>query len=129
MKIEQFKIHIAREHQDTMVKKFTKRSAAPRNVDHPSESQQIIEREPEWARWYMNPPIQWVGIQSSVGSQQIHFQNLRHLDKFHYILGMFIYIIKRTFFHIFKFVRFSVKSGIVALKIGLIIFLRWLSEN
>jgi hypothetical protein len=75
MKKDVFKYHIAREHQDTMFNKFLKSNNDREQMLLPetqaSQSSTLLNRRaipPGWTRWYMDPPIQWVGVPSNYNS-------------------------------------------------------------
>lgn len=87
---------------------------------------------PGWARWYMDPPIQWVGVPVQYGQDgnignssddeeaknndnqtqmvQIDFNSLQSIDKIHYCLGMLKYVSCNFMFYSFKFTIWTVKK-------------------
>ena len=135
MKKDIFKYHIAREHQDTMLNKFLKQENNPNEPLLPQQNGEngegtlTVRRSipPGWSRWYMDPPIQWVGVpaqhlqdpvdeqdeEESPNSQhlvQINFHQLRNMDKFHYVMGMFQYITKYAVYYTFKLGVYTCKE-------------------
>ena len=142
MKRGKFKDHIAKEHQDKMLDRFIKGADEENQLHQPllggeSESSpaQVVRRIPVgWTRWYMDPPIQWVGVPANLADPenqimdadvdenqpvvQINFQTLGGIDKFHYIFGMLLFTSRVSIYYIYSFSFWSVNTFFKMMKNG-----------
>ena len=112
----EFRYHISREHGDSMFRKFLKSNNENDQEDEFEEDEETANSRrrtsylrrlvpPGWQKFYLDPPIQLVGMPNPPELEMTHlnFYDLCLTDQFHYISGMVFYSCKWTSIFLGKF--------------------------